>query len=64
MANLINRAECKRFALKRANEMRRGWLPTRVGGQFLDDLECKVMRIIQESVKRHRTVGKTILDLH
>jgi len=63
MDNLINKAACKKFALRWAQEHRTGWLPTRVSQQFLDDLDSKVRLLVQGSVNRHRTVGKTIIDL-
>jgi hypothetical protein len=62
--NLINRAACRGLALRWAQSNRRGWLPTRVSKQFLDDVESKVRLIVQKSVDRHRTVGKTIQDLY
>lgn len=61
--NLINRKACKELALKWATDHRTGWLPTRVSKSFLDDLDSKVRLLVQGSVNRHRTVGKTIQDL-
>jgi len=60
---LINRAQCKKFALRWAQENRRGWDPERVSKQFLDDLDIKVRLTIQSAIARHRSVGKTIKDL-
>ncbi len=60
---LINRAACKRLALRWAESHRLGWDPTRVSRQFLDDLESRLRLIVQKSVDRHRSVGKTIQDL-
>jgi hypothetical protein len=60
----INRAACKKLALSWARDHRKGWMPTRVSKRFLDDLEAKVTLIIQKGVDSHRTVGKTIIDLH
>jgi len=61
--NLINRKSCKELALRWAQANRTGWLPNRVSKQFLDDLNSKVRLLIQGSVNKHRTVGKTIVDL-
>jgi len=60
---LINRSECKKFALRWAQENRRGWKPERVSKQFLDDLDTKVRMTIQSAVARHPTIGKTVKDL-
>ncbi len=60
---LINRAQCKKFALRWAQENRRGWDPERVSKQFLDDLDTKLRLTIQSAIARHRSVGKTIKDL-
>ena len=60
---LINRSECKKFALRWAQENRRGWKPERVSKQFLDDLDTKVRMAIQSAIARHPSVGKTIKDL-
>ena len=63
MKNLINRAACKKLALRWCADNRKGWTPNRVGKQYLDDLESKVRLLIQQSVNKHRSVGKTIKDL-
>jgi len=60
---LINRAQCKKFALRWAQENRKGWDPERVSKQFLDDLDTKVRLTIQSAIARHRSMGKTIKDL-
>ncbi|HUV67044.1 MAG TPA: hypothetical protein VMW24_24365 [Sedimentisphaerales bacterium] len=59
----INRAQCKKFALRWAQEHRKGWDPERVSKQFLDDLDTKVRLTIQSAIARHRSMGKTIKDL-
>jgi hypothetical protein len=61
--NLINRAQCKKFALRWAQEHRRGWSANRVSKQFLDDLDAKVRIVIQSAIKRHPSIGRTIKDL-
>ena len=61
--SFINRAQCKKFALRWAQENRRGWKPERVSKQFLDDLDTKVRMAIQSAIKCHPSVGKTIKDL-
>jgi hypothetical protein len=60
MDNLINRKQCKKFAVRWANENRQGWKPERVAKQFLDDLEAMLRIQIQKSVQHHPTIGKTI----
>ena len=61
--SLINRAQCKKFALRWAQENRKGWATNRVSKQFLDDLDAKVRLMIQSAIKRHPSVGQTIKDL-
>jgi len=58
---LINRAACRKFALQWA-QRRTGCNFERVSKQYLDDIENKVMLMIQRSVDSHRSVGKTITD--
>jgi len=62
-SSLINRTECRKFALRWAQEHRKGWTTNRVSKQFLDDLDAKVRIMIQTAIKRHPTVGQTIKDL-
>jgi len=59
---LINRAQCKKFALRWAQENRKGWSAKRVSKQYLDDIEAKVRILIQSSINRHPSVGQTIKD--
>ncbi len=59
--SLLNRSECRKLAL-RWGDMRKGWLPTRVSAEFLDDVESRVRVLITKAVDRHRSVGKTIKD--
>jgi len=61
--SLINRTECRKFALRWAQEHRKGWTTNRVSKQFLDDLDAKVRIMIQSAIKRHPSVGQTIKDL-
>ena len=61
--SLINRAQCKKFALRWAQENRKGWATNRVSKQFLDDLDAKVRLMIQSAIKHHPSVGQTIKDL-
>lgn len=58
--SLLNRKQCKAFALRWAQEKRPGWVPTRISKQYLDDLEAKMRLWMQESIKRHPSCGKTI----
>jgi len=60
---LINRQHCKQFALRWAQETRKGWTAERVSKQFLDDLDTRVRLLIQGAIRRHPSVGKTIRDL-
>jgi hypothetical protein len=60
--SVLNKSECRKVAL-RYGKLRTGWLPTRVSGEFLDDLETKVLEFIRKAVASHRSVGKTIKDI-
>ena len=57
---LINQQNCKKLALQFAQENRKGWMPTRVSQQFLDDLNTKVRLLITGAVMHHPTRGKTV----
>ncbi len=59
--SVLNKSECRKLAL-RYGAQRLGWLPTRVAGEFLADLETKVQMLIRQAVANHRSVGKTIKD--
>ena len=61
---LINRKACKEFAVRYAQDMRKGWGPTRCSKQFLDDINSHLTLAIQKSIMMHRSVGQTILDFH
>ncbi len=61
MPSVLNKSECRKLAL-RYGLQRLGWLPTRVAGEWFDDLETKVQMLIRKSVENHRSVGKTIKD--
>ncbi len=61
--SFINRAQCKKFALRWAQENRKGWAPNRVSKTFLDDLDTKVRNVIQSAIAHHPSVGQTIKDL-
>jgi len=58
--SLINSAACKEFALRWAQENRKGWNPQRVSRQFLDDLNAKMRMTIQGAIAHHPSNGKTI----
>jgi hypothetical protein len=60
MDKLINVSHCKDFALRWAQENRRGWQPERISKQFLDDVNTMVRINIQKAIMRHPTIGKTI----
>jgi len=58
--SLINSQNCKKLALRIAADLRPGWGPERVSGQFLDDLNIKVRNLITSAVMKHPTRGKTV----
>ena len=60
---LINIKHCKDYALRFAQDKRKGWNPQRVSKQFLEDINIKVMRTIQHAIAHHPTIGKTIKEV-
>lgn len=57
---LINKAQCKKFALEFA-KANRGHKFTRVGSDFLISCEATLRNHIQSRVKSHPSVGKTLM---
>lgn len=60
--DLLNRKACKKFALKWGQDHRAGWMPTRVSKRYLDDVNTKLMLLIQKSINSHPSMGRTIKD--
>jgi hypothetical protein len=59
--SLLNRKAVRRYALMRAAEMRKGWSPTRVRKEFLDDIETLMkLKIIDKAIHSHPSVGKSL----
>lgn len=57
---LLNRKAARRYALMRASEMRKGWQPTRVRKEFLDDIETQMKLKIDKAIHSHPSVGKSL----
>lgn len=57
--SLINRSNCKKFALHTAKQLRTKDF-TRVGSSTFDFLEAKLRKVIEEEVASHPTIGKTL----
>lgn len=55
----INKLACKKFLL-RLSESNRGGKFTRVGADVYDHLDSILMSAMQEFVRRHPSVGKTL----
>lgn len=62
MGNLINRSKCRKFALAIAQERSNRF--TRVSKSYLDTINQIVRITIEESVKDHPSMGKTIIELN
>lgn len=60
---LLNKAHVKHYAKLRGPELRNGWTFNRVSGEFVSQLNYKVQRIIDQAIKSHRSVGKTLTDI-
>jgi len=60
---LLNRSATKKFILQRQSIVRPGWKFERVSAQALDDLEYKLQRIIDSSLKGHPSKGKTFMQV-
>ncbi len=62
MANgnmLLNKAHVRAYILRRQSEIRPGWKFEYVAAEVYDDLNEKVRRAIDASLKRHPSMGKT-----
>jgi len=58
--SLLNRKAVRRYALLRAAEMRKGWTPTQVRKEFIDDLETLLKLKIDKVIHAHPSVGKSL----
>ena len=56
----INRAKCKKFML-RASEQARGGKFTRVSKDVFDHLDGIIMNYMNEFVRSHPSIGKTLM---
>jgi len=61
VANLLNRKATKKYILEKCITKRPGWECGRVSKQALDEIEFFVMSKIDESIRRHPTLGKTFM---
>lgn len=63
LQNLINSKEVKSFILGYAKDTRTGWDCKRVSSKALDEINAKLMIMIQKAVRSHPTKGKTFIDV-
>jgi len=66
MANgnmLLNKAHVREYVLKRQREIRPGWTFDNVASQVYDDLNEKVRLLIDGSLRRHPSKGKTFRQI-
>ena len=66
MANgrmLLNKAHVRAYILRRQTEIRPGWTFDYVASQAYDDLSERVRIIIDGSLKRHPSTGKTFRQI-
>ncbi|KPK73018.1 MAG: hypothetical protein AMJ84_02975 [Acidithiobacillales bacterium SM23_46] len=67
MANnsfLINRKHVRHYARLRVQELRPEWGADRVSRQFLDDLNTLLRLMIDKSIRKHPTIGRTVTALY
>lgn len=62
MARIINRKATKQLILQKAKRLRPGWDCEQVSEQALDQIEAFMINKIQESIKRHPTIGKRFMN--
>ena len=60
MSNLINKSECKKFALAYA-KANRSHKFNAVSAKFLDEVEAQLRLMIGDRIQRHPSKGKTIM---
>lgn len=63
LQNLINSKEVKSLILRCVKDSRKGWDCTRVSDKALNDINTKLMLMIQKAVRSHPTKGKTFIDV-
>lgn len=62
MGSLINRSECRKFALAVAKK--RSDRFTRISKSYLDKLDAAVKTAIEKTVQNHPSIGKTITEFN
>lgn len=60
MSKLIKETACKQYAKDAVKRLRPAWNADRVSGDFMEGLNSAVRRLIDEKIKQHPTVGKTL----
>jgi len=60
---LLNKANVRKYILRRQKEIRKGWEFSYVGSKVYDDLNERVRKIIDGSLKRHPSKGKTFIQI-
>ena len=59
MADIINRAQMKKFILEKRKVLRPGWECTCVSKEALDKIDGKVRTMVEDLIEAHPTKGKT-----
>lgn len=57
---LINKKAVKVLALDARKRLRPSWNSNRVSGEFLENAEAALKRWVEDRVRSHPSVGKTI----
>ena len=61
--SLLNKKNTRDYIMKRVKIDRPGWSPTQVSPAFLQQLEMKLIGIIDRAVHSHPSKGKTLKEL-
>ena len=61
---LLNKAHVKKYILQRAKEMRPGWDCKQVSACVFDQLDRKIKSIVDGSIHRHPSIGKTFKEIY
>jgi len=61
---LLNKSHVKKYILQRAKEMRPGWECKQVSSAVYDELNRRLQSIVDGSLHRHPSIGKTFKEIY
>lgn len=60
---LINKAAVRAYLVRRQPEIRPGWAFEYIASEVYDDVNARVRRILESSLKSHPSTGKTFRQI-